>query len=250
MAKIYVATPAYGGNCSINYVQSLLGLQNEIILNGHQFAYGIVSNESLITRARNNLVYEFLKTDYDYLLFIDSDHRFNPNDILKMIDFDLDIICAVPPKKVIDWESVKQAVSLDKNSLEFYTGDFVLNPIDKDNEIFPNRPFEIKHGGTGIMLIKRKVFEKMANHVNKYISNNSKDDYVQNKIINEFFYTEVENEVLLSEDYAFCKKWRELGGKVYAAPWVGVTHIGTYEFSGSFLAKLDMMYELSKINNN
>lgn len=245
MAKVYIATPAYGGNCTIQYVQSILDLQMKLFTNGHTMAFGSTSNESLITRARNRIVYDFLKTDFEYLLFIDSDHRFSSDDILKMIDCDLDILCAVPPKKVIDWDSVSSAVSLNKDRLEFYTGSFVLSPINEKSEINPLEPFEIKYGGTGLMLIKRSVFEKMADSVKQYRANNSKEDFEMNRVVREFFYTEVENDILLSEDYSFCKKWRDLGGKVYAAPWVGITHVGSYEFSGSFLAKLELSHELN-----
>ena len=75
--KIFIATPMYGGNCKGIYTESLINLIVALANKGHQTVYSKVYNESLITRARNALSYEFEKTDCDALLFIDSDHWFD-----------------------------------------------------------------------------------------------------------------------------------------------------------------------------
>ena len=98
-----------------------------------------------------------------------------------------------------------------------------------------NEPVEIWNGGTGFMLIKREVLEKLKPIVPWYV--NDVTDLAGNigaEQISQFFTESIEPETkrLLSEDYHFCKTWRDNGGEIYAAPWVGLTHIGTYAFEG------------------
>ena len=102
-----------------------------------------------------------------------------------------------------------------------------------------HEPVEIANGGTGFMLIKRRVFEKLSKIVPTY-TNDVMDlagSVAPAEKIMEFFTTSIEPESnrLLSEDYHFCKEWRKTGGKVYAAPWVRLGHIGSYAFEGQLL---------------
>ena len=99
-----------------------------------------------------------------------------------------------------------------------------------------SEPVEIWNGGTGFMIIKREVFEKLADLVPTY--NNDVNDLAGNikaDEIKEYFATSIEpgTNRLLSEDYHFCRIWREAGGKIYAAPWAHLSHVGTYVFEGA-----------------
>lgn len=199
--------------------------------------FGFVMNESLITRARNDLAAEFLATNCDYLLWLDSDHAFEASDILKMFKSDKDIIGAVCPKKSINWDLVRQAAKADLQNLEYFTGNFATQFVEGDYEFDPNKPLEVKNIGTGIMLVKRNVFETLKDHVQTYRSNTSVDESKNGKVIYEFFATTIIDDQLYSEDYYFCDLWRKLGNKVYAAPWVQNAHIGPHEFRGSILAR-------------
>ena len=82
--KLFVATPMYGGMCSGFYAQSMLQLKDQTAVK-FPIIMSFMFNESLITRARNALAHQFLKTDATHLMFIDADIRFNPADIENMI---------------------------------------------------------------------------------------------------------------------------------------------------------------------
>lgn len=230
----------YGGMCTGAYTTSLIELTNVLSYAGHQYAYGKTYNESLITRARNSLVNEFLNTDSDYLLFIDADHGFKATEILKMIESDVELIGAIYPMKNINWDGVISAHQngVKTEDLGKYTGFFSANLKEKDGEpveVFLDQPLIVENVATGMMLIKREVFEKMIPTTDTYASADNTGLINPDKTHYEFFKTEIdENKILLSEDYYFCKKWQELGGNVYAAPWVQITHFGSYEFTGSF----------------
>ena len=233
----------YGGQCTGSFCQSVLLSIPTLSANHIEATFSFMFNESLITRARNALVATFLKTDSTHLMFIDADIRFNPADIVHMVRADKDIICGIYPKKEINWGTVKQAMDrgVPDSELKHHTGSFVVNLVDYATEVTVpvNEPVEIYNGGTGFMLIKREVFEKMQSHVPVYYNDviDVSNSLQPREAISEFFATSIEpgTQRLLSEDYHFCRTWREMGEKVYAAPWVNLAHIGTYIFEGQLL---------------
>lgn len=168
--KLMVATPMYGGQCAGMYARSIADLsawcaRHEI---GLQLYY--LFNESLITRARNYCVDEFLRSDCTHLMFIDSDIGFNPQDVIAMLammsdDSPYDIMGGPYPKKCISWEKIKQAVDKgvadeDPNALEKFVGDYVFNPKSNQREIPLGKPVEVLEIGTGFMMVRRNAFEK------------------------------------------------------------------------------------------
>ena len=237
-AKIFVATPMYGGLCNGQYASGLLQSVAVFSKAGIAMQYAYMMNESLITRARNSLAYDFLETDCTHLMFIDADIGFNPGDIPKMVDSDKDIICGLYPKKEINWPRIEKAVKdgYITQDLHKFVGSFVVNAVGETVQGNVNDPIEITNGGTGFMLIKREVFEGLTDKVPFYLNDMflSTDNMALRKEIKEFFATSIEPDTkrLLSEDYHFCKIAREAGFKVYAAPWAELTHCGSYNFSG------------------
>ena len=238
--KIFVATPMYGGMCAGFYTQSIIQLLTTCQANGVDAEFSFMFNESLITRARNSLTHTFMKTDCSHLMFIDSDIKFRAEDVIHMIRAEKDIICGIYPKKEINWHSVKAAMDrgVPFDQLKSHTGSFVVNLVNYVGEVTVpvNQPVEIFNGGTGFMLIKREVFDKLGESVPSY-SNDVVDlggKMKQSEPIKEFFTTSIEpgTNRLLSEDYHFCRIWRESGGQVHAAPWCQLAHIGTYTFEG------------------
>ena len=238
--KIFIATPMYGGMCAGFYTQSIIQLLTTCQANGVDAEFSFMFNESLITRARNSLTHSFLKTDCSHLMFIDSDIKFRAEDVIYMIRADKDILCGIYPKKEINWHSVKAAMDrgVPFDQLKSHTGSFVVNLVNYAGEVTVpvNVPVEIFNGGTGFMLIKREVFGKLGESVPSY-SNDVVDlggKMQQSEPIKEFFTTSIEpgTNRLLSEDYHFCRIWRESGGQVHAAPWCQLSHIGTYAFEG------------------
>ena len=237
--KIFLATPMYGGQCTGQYVQSLL---NFIMLTNSQkipVNCAFMFNESLITRARNGLAHQFLTTDCTHLFFVDADIKFDANDAYHMIKADVPLICGIYPKKEINWHQVEQAVKEGKKTDELtnYTGSFVVNLIGGAGSVTvrADQPAEIMAGGTGFMLIKREVFEQLKPVTPQY--NNDLPNLGMGTKIYDFFQTShcPESGRLLSEDYHFCAEYRKVGGKVYAAPWCKLGHWGSYLFEGSLV---------------
>lgn len=224
----------YGGNCKGVYTESLINLIIKLSAAGHQTLYSKIYNESLITRGRNAIVHEFLKTDADVLLFIDADHGFNADHIVKMVESGKDLIGAIYAMKNINWDGVRDAMSLGLQDLQHYTGYFSANMLPGETTIKFDEPFEVDNVGTGMMMISRKVFEQMAPGCATYAHHGSDGYMKRDDQVVEFFKTDIVDGILLSEDFDFCKRWQALGGQVWAAPWVDISHFGEYDFHGNF----------------
>ncbi len=249
--KIFLATPMYGGVCHGAYTKALADLMILATKHAIDVKLYFMFNESLITRARNYLADEFLRSGYDYLLFIDSDIHFEAQDVLVLSHFainndNMDIICGPYPKKAISWEKIKQAVDrgfADKNPLllEEFVGDYVFNPAENITQFKVDEPVEVKEGGTGFMMIKRSAFEAWDK---AYPERSYKPDHVRTKNfdgsreIMAYFdcVIDPESKRYLSEDYMFCQHSRAIGLKVWMLPWIKLKHAGTYIFGGSLAA--------------
>ena len=233
--SIFVATPMYGGMCTGDYTISVHMLLRDIEKRGWDWEYRYIFNESLITRARNDLTAMFLNSDATHLLFIDADIKFRADDVIRMIEADKDVICGAYPKKKVNWLNVQQAAlrGAQLNELPISAGEYVFNVKDNQNTVIQlgsDDIVEVVHAGTGFMLIKREVFDKIKD-VPTYINNSM----FPGQITKNFFDTSIDpkSNTYLSEDYHFCNLWTGAGGSIYMAAWVRLGHIGTFTFGAA-----------------
>jgi hypothetical protein len=250
--KLFVATPMYGGMAHGLYIKSCLDLQTTMNKYGIETKFSFLFNESLITRARNYLVDEFLRSDNTHLLFIDSDIHYNPQDVLALMALDKDVIGGPYPKKSINWNNVASAArahpGIEPKELEQLVGEYVFNVVKGTKQFTVTDPLEVMEIGTGYMMVKREVFEKMEK---EYPMIRYKPDHVGQanfdgtRYIHAYFDTVIDtkdsivgggSERYLSEDYMFCQMWRKMGGTIHLCPWMKTQHIGTYAFTGNMPA--------------
>ena len=222
--------------------------------------FSFLFNESLITRARNYLVDEFLRSDFTHLLFIDSDIHYNPQDVIAMLALEKDVIGGPYPKKSINWSNVAQAArnhpNLEPKELETLVGEYVFNVVSGTKQFQVTDPLEVLEIGTGYMMVKREVFHKMEK---EYPMIRYKPDHVGqahfdgSRYIHAFFDTVIDtkdsitgggSDRYLSEDYMFCQMWRKMGGEIWLCPWMKTEHIGTYHFKGDMAAVANFVGEM------
>jgi glycosyltransferase involved in cell wall biosynthesis len=246
--KLFLAVPMYGGQCAGMFTRSVADLSAVCTKHGIPLQLFFLFNESLITRARNYCVDEFLRSGATHLMFIDSDIGFNPQDVIAMLAMQddaspYDVIGGPYPKKCISWEKIKQAVDKgmaddNPNNLEKYVGDYVFNPKTTQREIPLNQPIEVLEIGTGFMMIRRKTFE---DYQKAFPHQWYKPDHVRTehfdgtREIMAYFdcIIDPESKRYLSEDYMFCYNVQKMGGKVFFCPWMQLQHVGSYVFGGS-----------------
>jgi hypothetical protein len=223
--SIFVATPMHAGTCTDKFSLSCISLQKQALLKNIEIDFVFLSGNAMITSARNSLVSLFLQSNYTHMLFIDSDISFDAHQVLNMALADKDVIGAVYPTKEIDWDKVYNAVSngFKSNQLPLLASTYMFNPLfDESITLGSEKMVEVKHLGTGMLCIKREVFESMKDITYSY---KTKEGFIEY----EFFATNL-REGITTEDFYFCESWRKTGGKIFLAPWVILRHTGNYTF--------------------
>lgn len=238
--KVFLSTPCYGGLCLEKYMIGIIKLQLHLIKNGIQLYIDTTENESLVHRARNVAVGRFMqKTDADYFMFIDADVDFDPDSVLRLINSDHDISVACYPKKCVMWDQAANAVKGgDDRNMAMLSSSLVLN-FGAARRPVENGFIEILDGPTGFMLIKREVFSKLEE---KFPELWCKNDH-QNRDFDDYHacfdcMIDPETRRYLSEDYAFCRRWQQCGGKIYADINTTLGHVGNLPFSGCLNERL------------
>lgn len=238
---IVVGTPCFGGVVTQDYAMSLLNLSAAAPNMGFDVAVLMLGNDALITRGRSAIVAKFLDSAATHLLFVDADISFHPEQVLRLLSFDKDFVAALYPAKIIDWEQLKQHAGNTPEALDevglAYVGD-----VCKGTELKSENGFSTGiYAGTGFQLIKRDVFLRMqkAYPETKYKGLHAypRPTHPSENLFALFdCMIDPETSVYLSEDYAFCRRWRAIGGEIWLDLQSRLTHTGSYSFRGNAAA--------------
>lgn len=241
---IMIATPCYGGMIHECYLRGLTSLVAKTTGAGLPIRLSTVVNESLITRARNDLVKHFLMTECTHLIFVDSDIGFTAEDVLRLVQHDKDVVVGAYPLKGIRWSNITDPKEcLDVEDIKRRTTEYVVNfQFSSEENLKAGRLdvvdglIEVKDAGTGFMCIKREVIEKMIKNIPDLEYKKEVKFYIDEKDDGKrwaIFDCEIDEDGrYLSEDYLFCRRWQRLGGKIWLDPEIMLTHMGTYAFQG------------------
>jgi hypothetical protein len=240
---IVVGTPCFGGLVSQDYTMSLLNLSSAAPQCGFELAVIMLGNDALITRGRSAIVAKFLDNpDTTHLLFVDADIAFSVEQIKRMLAFDKDFVAGLYPAKIIDWAQLAQRFGHSTEKLDeaglAYVGALCEGTSAKREQDFANATY----AGTGFQLIKRSVFEKMikAYPETKYKALHA---FPRPSQPSDHLYAlfdcmiDPESGVYLSEDYAFCRRWRAIGGEIWLDLNSQLNHSGSYTYRGHAAAR-------------
>tara|TARA_R110001599_G_scaffold278519_1_gene479843 strand:- start:136 stop:957 length:822 start_codon:yes stop_codon:yes gene_type:complete len=244
--SFFVATPVHG-DVSIHYMQACLNFQKHCMKHDILVSFQIMKS-SLVTQGRNLCVSGFMESDHTHLLFIDSDIDFQTSSIFKMLAADKQVISVPYPLKQLMWDKafhrmqngdIKTVEDLKYKALHTYP----MKVADDKNITIKDGVIEVTHSPTGCMLIKREVIEKM-------IKAYPDTEIIQKSVINgelvnkpymynlfDTWYDPV-NKTYMGEDFAFCKRWKDIGGKCYALVTDKITHAGEHQYRGCFADEL------------
>lgn len=233
--NLFLCTPCYGGLCLESYAGSILGLQRLILEKGWNMYIDTTENESLIQRARNVSVGRFVhKTDCTHFMFIDADIHFDPQAVINLIESGHDLSVAVYPKKCVQWENAADAIKNgDKRPLDFLSSSLVAN-FDKNDLKIQNNFVPLLDGPTGFMVFTREMVLKMYDHYKDtltVVNDHANRDFTEYVAIFDCMI-DPDSRRYLSEDYAFCRRWQQMGGKLYADVRTSLGHVGNLTFSG------------------
>ena len=261
--KILIGTPCYAGMCHTSYLQSLVDLVKNFTLLKIPFEIMTIGNESLIPRARNGIVARFMSTsELTHLMFIDSDITFSWISIVTLLLSNKELSGGCYPKKMLNWDKVKHNLKtdpeIDQNVLMAKSLDYVFNPVyfkQGDNLVaqVENGLVKVKDIGTGFMLIKKCVIETM---IFKYpqlkYKNNVAGYHQEGSTVEDYFFTlfdteiDPESRVYLSEDYLFCKRWRDCGGDLWIDLGTNLNHTGVIDYKGCLSLNINTIDNLNQ----
>src|SRR5210317_1443137 len=246
--KIMVCTPCHS-EVSMHYTQAVLKFQLECMKRNILLSFSLLKS-SLVTQGRNLCVAEFLnhKDNYDYLLFIDSDISFKSDTIFKMIDADKDIIACPYPMKMFEtdkmWKKIKETDMVKSEKDLLSSGYMYPIKIGKNELIVDKGVMEVTNAPKGCMLIKRNVRDKL---IEKHPELQIYQPTVINgkEIAKENFYNlfdtlhDPETKRYFGEDFGFCQRWSDIGGKVFIYALDYITHVGEHQYCGRFYDQLE-----------
>jgi FkbM family methyltransferase len=168
--------------------------------------------DSPVGRSRNLLTADFLETDCSHLLFIDCDLVFSGDHVAHIVSHPEEVVGGLYPKKQqgpVEW---------------------VLNTLPGARpKVLDNGLCEVRYVGTGFIRIHRSVFERMIERWGDDIHYkcDSDPDRIEHNLwqIGTYQYPDGWRRYL-SEDWFFCQRWLDLGGKVWADTRVVLKHVG------------------------
>ena len=204
-SSILFATPMYGGQCTEPFFHSAMRTIHDLVIVGLDYDWLSEKNESLVHRARMEMTATFLKTDHSHLFWIDADMEWEPKHVATLWNLQTDIAVGL--------------YSMKRNDMPLSAW--------KDGKLVriedcPSEPFPVDYAGTGFMLIRRNVIEKLSELSPKWDGANGP--------VPAIFMTPIHNGILESEDYHFCRIAREAGFKIIADPSIKLGHWGSYRY--------------------
>ena len=262
--KLCILTPCFGDICHTGYVTSLLETVNTLNSLKIDHVIEFCRNDSLVTRARNNLIARAMNdSEITHFMFIDNDIQWGAEEIIKLLCHDKNIIGGVYPIKKYKWDKIlhKDPITDEYNSIskiqqrktksEFTNAisdnnyimhnlvDYNFNYLDKQIRVI-NNTVKVKHIATGFMLIKRHVIESM---IEAFPSTKYTDDVNfltsdENKYAYALFDCSVENGTYCSEDWVFCNRWRNMKGNIYIDVTISLTHTGIEDYKGLYMSSI------------
>jgi hypothetical protein len=237
---LVIATPCFGGQVSSIYASSLFGLQRALRAKSNvELTVHLRDGDALITRARANLVTLFLDDPAaTHLLFVDADIGFTPEQVFRLIESGADMVAGVYPIKRINWDKAKRAMDAGRPNVPAACLDYVLEIDNPDHVTVANGFARVRYAGTGFLMIRRHVIERMCRHPGhaslQFFREHSHDALTGSANRFALFECMIDpaTGTYLSEDFAFCKRWTDLGGEIWADLESRLDHVGPSVFQG------------------
>ena len=256
--KLYILTPCYGGMCHVNYVICLMNTINLFKQIGFPLQIEFCKNDSLVSRARNNLIARAMNDPTStHFMFIDSDISWDPLDILKLILSEKELIGGIYPLKDYDWSKLSSnpdyisqllkrknkselsKVITNEQMIQYnllkYNVNYLTNMLEINNNLA-----KVRHVATGFMMIKRPVIQKMMKSFpsTKYVDDVNFLKPEENEFAYALFDCGVEEGHYFSEDWLFCHRWTKMGNEIWIDVSINLVHSGVEDYRGSYISSI------------
>ena len=236
-AHVMVLTPCYGGMVTSVYAVSMVKLTTAAAARSINIEWKMSLSDAMIPRARAELVALFLEnTSATHFLFIDADIGFEPDQAFRLIEFDVDVAAAAYPAKYLDWPKISRVAAEGRPNIE----SAALSYIAAWNEevVGRNGFARVRFVGTGFMLVRREVVTKLCDAHPELKYRHCHVVGGDKRVNSEHRYAlfdpliDPQTGEYLSEDFAFCRRWTDLGGEIWIDTNSRLDHYGPVTFKG------------------
>ena len=242
---LVVATPCFGGQVSSIYAGSIFQLQRALRRKSNvDLKIHLRDGDALITRARANLVTLFLDDPAaTHLLFVDADIGFKSEQVFRLLESGADVVAGAYPIKRVNWEKAKRALEANRSDLPAASLDYVLEIDNPDRVTVVGGFTRVRYAGTGFLMIRRHVLETMCAHPGyaslQFFREHSHDALAGSPNRFALFECMIDpaTGTYLSEDFAFCKRWTDIGGEIWADLDSQLDHVGPAVFHGDIASQ-------------
>jgi hypothetical protein len=235
---LVIGTPCYGRQVTDLYAASLLKLLLACQRRDIRLQVQMTGSDALITRARQNVVAQFLAIEAaTHLLFIDADIGFEPEQVFRLIDFDAAMTAAIYPIKRLDWDKVAATVQAGRAPLSSAALSYMVE-FEGGAQIAVRDGFaRVSYAGTGFLMIRREALLAMIQHYPelRYSHDHKPNDKLAGSPWRSALFNCMIDEktgTYLSEDFSFCRRWTAMGGEIWADLESRLTHVGALDFTG------------------
>lgn len=251
--RLFAAVPAHSGMIVADAARTLLSAQELALQRGGSFQLFYMAG-AVISTLRNGLVAKFLESDADLLLMLDSDQAIGRKALEGMIDLGQPLVGAVYPKRGYNWSRVNLGTANDIQQVIYQASEYVgYLEADANGMVTVTNGFaRAEHLGTGLMLVRREVFERLMASYPDLEGKGFGSDLYPDLAHNWGFFNALTHEdgVPLSEDLSFCKRWRAAGGQIWADVSSPAVHVGMHAFEGNYFDYLKARAAADGANNS
>lgn len=221
--KVTIATPCGSGKLDVEYVVSLVGTLYVLEQLGAKVDWFRLPGCSDLPYARSKIFGHFLRSDFTDMILVDDDMGWEPYDIVRLLQLNRDFIGGVGPKKQNNPEYCV-------NSCDDY-GNTIMMPMELTTGVT-----ECTEVGLAFMMMSKSCAERMARHYTD-LEFYDKDGVIQYGLYDGLILPGTKRR--LAEDFAFCHRWRKIGGKVEILPDIALKHCGKAVWEGQLLNHLN-----------
>ncbi len=239
---IFLATPCFGGLVTTGYMQSVLALVQTAGEAGFDLSHALLGHDALITRCRSTLLGTFMDSAATHLLFVDSDIAFAPTQVVRLLRAGKDLIAGMYPIKSLDWQRAALHRKLHGENNEQSCLLYVGTPCEPAQREHEDGLVTAIYAGTGFMMVARDAITRMiaAYPQTRYRAIHAwplptGPERERHALFDTLILPETGE--YLSEDYAFCHRWRAIGGRIWLDTRSRLTHIGSFEYHGNPVAR-------------
>lgn len=205
--RAFLATMSTDGKLHANFIRSLVQSMPALEAAGIAADFALEAGNCHVDDARNACVKQFKESGADFLVFLDSDVGWEPAGLVALCEAPGDIVTGVYPKKQ-------------------FAEEYPVRPINGEKWADEYGRVEVDAAPTGFMKISREAIDLLeAVEPKKFIGSDGGEYTI-------LFERTYEDGARWSGDYAFCRKWRKLGEKIYVLPDLKFSHEGHYEWVG------------------